>query len=175
MDAAARLHDFMHRPSPIIAWGGEPMPAKAPAEPEITPTWVTLSVRRLPSPARPHFFVTTAKTRAQERLTAADSARIVRVCAQQKVLRFSGFCEESVQESQIETRRVRKIELLYYLEDDTVQVRDYHTRARATATKTTAVFVWLVAGHKTRALANSSAIDDRAKDRPAAECFCRCV
>ena len=47
------------------------------------------------------------------------------------MLRFTGFREESVQESQIETRRVRKIELLYYLEDDTVQVRDdYHTRAR---------------------------------------------
>ena len=29
--------------------------------------------------------------------------------------------------AQIETRRVRKIELLYYLEDDTVQVSDYHT------------------------------------------------
>jgi hypothetical protein len=105
-DAAARLHDFMHRPSPIIAWGGEPMPAKAPAEPEITPTWVTLS---------------------------------------EKVLRFTGFREESVQESQIETRRVRKIELLYYLEDDTVQVSDDHTRARATATKTTrCLFGWLL-------------------------------
>ena len=40
------------------------------------------------------------------------------------MLRFTGFCEESVQESQIETRRVRKIELLYYLEDDTVQVSE---------------------------------------------------
>eukprot|EP01046_Picozoa_sp_COSAG06_P007799 COSAG06_NODE_387_length_16435_cov_28.429603_1_plen_446_part_00 len=75
----------MQRASPILAWGGEPMPTKAPQQVEVTPNWVTLN---------------------------------------EKVLRFQGYCEEEVQDSQIETRRVRKIELFYYIEDDSLQVSE---------------------------------------------------
>jgi hypothetical protein len=84
-DAAARTRNFMQRASPILAWGGEPMPTKAPQQVEVTPNWVTLN---------------------------------------EKVLRFQGYCEEEVQDSQIETRRVRKIELFYYIEDDSLQVSE---------------------------------------------------
>mgnify|MGYP002634685802 FL=1 len=84
-DAAARTRNFMQRASPILAWGGEPMPSKAPAQVEVTPAWVTLN---------------------------------------SKVLRFHGYCEEDVHDSQLETRRVRRIELFYYIEDDSVQVSE---------------------------------------------------
>lgn len=84
-DAAARTRNFMQRASPILAWGGEPMPTKAPPQHEVMPAWVTLN---------------------------------------DKVLRFQGYCEEEVHESQIETRRVRRIELFYYIEDDSLQVSE---------------------------------------------------
>ena len=52
----------MQRASPILAWGGEPMPSKAPAQVEVTPAWVTLN---------------------------------------SKVLRFHGYCEEDVHDSNV--------------------------------------------------------------------------
>ena len=44
------------------------------------------------------------------------------VALSQKVLRFSGYFEEDVPESQVEANRVRKVHIYYYLEDDSMQV-----------------------------------------------------
>lgn len=41
-----------------------------------------------------------------------------------KVLRFYGYFQEAVTESNIENHRVRRIVVMYYLEDDTVQVTE---------------------------------------------------
>ena len=44
------------------------------------------------------------------------------------VLRFYGYFDESVIESNLETRRIRRCRLLYYLQDDTIQVDEPQER-----------------------------------------------
>jgi hypothetical protein len=46
------------------------------------------------------------------------------VALAQKVLRFSGYFEEAVLESTVERKRVRKVHVYYYLEDDSLQVSE---------------------------------------------------
>lgn len=46
------------------------------------------------------------------------------VSLSQKVLRFSGYFMEVVPESQVESSRVRKVHIYYYLEDDSMQVSE---------------------------------------------------
>lgn len=41
-----------------------------------------------------------------------------------QVLRFFGFFQEAVTESNIENHRVRRVVVLYYLADDTLQVTE---------------------------------------------------
>ena len=41
-----------------------------------------------------------------------------------QVLRFFGFFQESVVESALETSKLRKVTLLYYLEDHSIQISE---------------------------------------------------
>ena len=45
------------------------------------------------------------------------------VALDRMVLRFFGYYKEAVHESRMENYRVRKVTILYYLEDNTLQVR----------------------------------------------------
>lgn len=45
-------------------------------------------------------------------------------CRALQVLRFYGYFQEAVTESNIENHRVRRVVLMYYLEDDSVQVTE---------------------------------------------------
>jgi hypothetical protein len=45
-------------------------------------------------------------------------------CTLLQVLRFFGYFQEAVTESNIENHRVRRVVLLYYLADDTLQVTE---------------------------------------------------
>jgi hypothetical protein len=40
------------------------------------------------------------------------------------VLRFTGFFKEAVVESNMENHRVRRVQILYYLADDSVQITE---------------------------------------------------
>ncbi|KXS15887.1 hypothetical protein M427DRAFT_98498 [Gonapodya prolifera JEL478] len=82
--------------------------------------------RRLGGDAIPGQTVTKIKTSLDVYPKADDVAESVPawVAFDRKVLRFYGFFQEAVQERREEQHRIRRVNIYFYLEDDTVQVTE---------------------------------------------------
>ena len=106
-------HRSFH-PFPILFPRPRPRPRSRPQPLSPSPSPV-------PSPAPPSFSLSPLPpTRRDALCKTAFKPRFVAL--DKKVLRVKGFYRESVSESKVEIARTRKIEILFYLEDETIEV-----------------------------------------------------